>query len=72
MEISLPAEADRLEDLETLQQLLAPMAPEVFVNQYWDRKPLFLKGHPDKFAELFDIDRFVDAVGLQHEVGMLS
>lgn len=36
-----------------LCDLLAPIASDVFVSEYWGRKPLFIKGRPDKLEKLF-------------------
>jgi ribosomal protein L16 Arg81 hydroxylase len=36
-----------------LGELLSPMAPETFTTEYWGRKPLFIKGAPDKLTRLF-------------------
>jgi ribosomal protein L16 Arg81 hydroxylase len=44
-----------------LEQLLAPFDPKVFVEEWWGRKALFVKGTPEKFAELFDRERFLAA-----------
>jgi len=30
-----------------------------FIAEYWGRKPLFIKGHPDKFAWLFNTDEYL-------------
>lgn len=34
--------------------LIAPMTPEEFFSEYYDRKPLFIKGSPEKFAGLME------------------
>src|SRR5262249_48592854 len=36
-----------------LGDLLAPLAPETFMTEYWGRKALFIKGSPDKLQRLF-------------------
>jgi hypothetical protein len=36
-----------------LLDLLSPVTPESFTTQYWCRKPLFIKGHPEKLQKLF-------------------
>jgi len=36
-----------------LSDLLSPVTPESFTTQYWCRKPLFIKGHPEKLQQLF-------------------
>jgi hypothetical protein len=45
-----------------LAALLHPIAPETFVREYWGRKPLFVKGFPDKYRGLFDRAAFVKAL----------
>jgi ribosomal protein L16 Arg81 hydroxylase len=39
---------------DELRSLLGPVSPEQFVGEYWARKPLFVKGFPDKYAGFFD------------------
>lgn len=36
-----------------LCDLLAPISPEAFFAEYWEQKPLFIKGGPDKVERLF-------------------
>ena len=36
-----------------LSDLLSPMTPATFMAEYWGRKPLFIKGRPDKLPKLF-------------------
>lgn len=55
------AEATHTPQAGVLEQLLAPLDPKVFVEEWWGRKALFVKGTPDKFAELFDRERFLAA-----------
>jgi hypothetical protein len=50
---SLPGQAGN-----ELTALLAPIAPEIFVHEYWAKKPLFVKGTKDKFAGLFSSETF--------------
>lgn len=38
---------------QELSDLLAPITPEVFIAEYWGRKPLFIKGNPTKLEKLF-------------------
>jgi Cupin superfamily protein len=45
-----------------LRALLYPVTPETFVHEYWGRKPLFVKGFPDKYRGLFDREAFVKAL----------
>ena len=46
-----------------LRALLHPVTPETFVREYWGRRPLFVKGFPDKYKGLFDREAFVKALG---------
>jgi ribosomal protein L16 Arg81 hydroxylase len=50
------------EQVSELRRLLAPLEPHTFVEQYWGRKPVHIRGTSAKFAELFDTDRFHEAV----------
>ena len=45
-----------------LKRLLNPFQPEAFINEWWSRRSLLIKGTPQKFRELFDRDRFMSAV----------
>jgi ribosomal protein L16 Arg81 hydroxylase len=45
-----------------LRELVAPMAPEVFVEQWWGRRAVAIKGDGEKFSALFDRERFMLAV----------
>jgi ribosomal protein L16 Arg81 hydroxylase len=47
---------------DELRALLAPIAPETFVRDYWGRKPLFVKGFAEKFAGFFDGAAFSEAL----------
>src|SRR5438067_138082 len=38
--------------LGALGRLLHPIEPEEFVQEHWGKKPLLVKGHPDKFASI--------------------
>ncbi|HXN32467.1 MAG TPA: cupin domain-containing protein [Polyangiaceae bacterium] len=42
-----------------LAALLSPISPETFVREYWARKPLFVKGFPDKYKGLFTGETFM-------------
>lgn len=44
----------------TFRQLLAPVDPEEFLNDYYGKKPLYIPGSEDKFAEIFSWDRLND------------
>jgi ribosomal protein L16 Arg81 hydroxylase len=39
--------------MDALTALLAPITPEAFVRDYFDTRPLYLRGHPEKFRDLF-------------------
>jgi ribosomal protein L16 Arg81 hydroxylase len=45
-----------------LEALFHPVQEQVFFEQYWNRKALYLPGQPDKFAGLFDRAAFDRAV----------
>jgi ribosomal protein L16 Arg81 hydroxylase len=45
-----------------LEALLSPITPETFVHEYWAKKPLFVKGFPDKYKGLFSSDTFIRAL----------
>jgi ribosomal protein L16 Arg81 hydroxylase len=45
-----------------LRDLLAPVTPEQFLDEYWLRRPLFVKGTPDKFGDLFGRAAFDRAI----------
>lgn len=47
---------------EDLAHLLAPLAPEVFFKEYWNRRALYLPGEIRKFADLFGRTAFDAAV----------
>jgi ribosomal protein L16 Arg81 hydroxylase/catechol 2,3-dioxygenase-like lactoylglutathione lyase family enzyme len=55
---------------DELRQLLFPLTPEAFVDQYWQRQPLFIRGSAGKFRELFDWDRFYRALERHEERGI--
>lgn len=46
----------------TLTALLAPLAPEDFVDRHWARAPLHVRGGEEKFADLFSRARFDRAI----------
>ncbi len=50
------------ESADTLAQIVAPMDPRVFVEEYWGRRAVFIKGTPGKFRGLFDLAGFYKAV----------
>lgn len=56
MEIQSPATHGDLE------ALLHPVQEQVFFEQYWNRKALYIPGRPDKFSGLFDRAAFDRAV----------
>ena len=47
-----------------LQALLAPIAPETFVREYWGKKPLFVRGFKEKYAGFFDGEAFSRALSM--------
>ncbi len=52
-----------------LASLLAPISPEAFLEEYWERKPLHIRGGPGKFRGLFDraaFDQTVSSAGALH------
>jgi ribosomal protein L16 Arg81 hydroxylase/predicted enzyme related to lactoylglutathione lyase len=57
--------------LDELSRLLFPITPEQFVEKYWEREPLYILGHPDKFRDLFDRAAFDLAVA-DHEARGIS
>ena len=49
--------------IEDLAALLAPITPEQFFTEYYDRKPLHVRGDPGKFAQVLSwrqINRLLD------------
>ena len=44
-----------------LDAVLSPFDPELFFAEYWNKKALYIKGHPGKFAGLFDREGFLRA-----------
>jgi 50S ribosomal protein L16 3-hydroxylase len=51
-----------------LTELVSPISPETFLEEYWQRKPLYVKGTPEKFRSLFDRDRFYEAISNASEL----
>jgi hypothetical protein len=47
---------------DELAALLAPLAPQTFVSEYWGKKPLYVKGFREKFKGFFDGAAFFRAV----------
>lgn len=45
-----------------LSALLSPITPATFVREYWAKKPLYVKGFPDKYKGLFSREVFVRAL----------
>ena len=45
-----------------LQRLLAPLDPREFLDDYWGSRSLHIRGTAEKFADLFDRERFDRAV----------
>src|SRR5437667_1460517 len=51
-----------------LRELLHPMSVGEFLRDYWGKKPLFVEtAQSERFAALFDMDRFRRAVS-KHEL----
>lgn len=46
----------------SLRQLLAPLDVHEFLDQYWGKQSLHIRGTAAKFAQLFDRERFNNAV----------
>ena len=56
-----------------LRRLLAPVTPREFLRRYWGRKPLYIPGTADKFAELaFDLPALTNAVAHRVPEGYLD
>ena len=49
-------------EADVLKQLLAPLDPVLFVEKYFARQPVYVRGTPDKFKTLFNRKRFNKAV----------
>jgi len=47
---------------DELRALLSPVTPETFVHEHWGRKPLFVKGFPEKYRGLFSREAFINAL----------
>ena len=41
-------------------ELLAPLSVDEFIQDYWGQKPIHIKGHKEKFTDLFDRKEFFD------------
>lgn len=37
----------------SFRELIAPIAPEQFFDEYYRKKPLYVPGPPEKFEEIF-------------------
>lgn len=56
-----------------LSRLLAPVTPREFVSRYWGRKPLYIPGTADRFAELaFDLPTLTRAIDHRVPPGYLE
>jgi ribosomal protein L16 Arg81 hydroxylase len=53
---------------DDLVALLSPVAPQTFVNEYWGRKPLYVKGFREKYKGFFDGAAFIQAVSTPSRV----
>jgi hypothetical protein len=47
---------------DDLAALLSPVAPQTFVNEYWGKKPLYVKGFRERYKGFFDGPSFIQAV----------
>ncbi len=58
----------------TWGKLLQPVSPKVFFDQFYDKKPLYISGRPEKFAQLFDLKAYYACLGSTGEIkaGMLD
>jgi len=54
---------------DELRALLGPIAPATFVHEYWAKKPLFVKGFPDKYVGFFDAAAFSRVLAAPGPVG---
>mgnify|MGYP001415795860 CR=1 FL=1 len=46
--------------VNTATELLAPLSVDEFIQDYWGQKPIHIKGHREKFSDLFIRDEFFD------------
>jgi ribosomal protein L16 Arg81 hydroxylase len=42
----------------TLETMLHPVTRETFLREYWELRPLHIPGHPGKFRDFFDVQKF--------------
>lgn len=42
-----------------VSHILEPLATDAFINEYWAKRPLHIRGHEHKFTGLFSLERFV-------------
>lgn len=45
-----------------IRELFAPVSARTFLEEYWQVKPLYIPGYPEKFRDLFSRHRFEDAI----------
>ncbi len=57
--------------IQELRHLLHPVSPEVFLGDYWERRPVHIPGPPDKFRHLFSRQAFDRAIARHKEAGIL-
>lgn len=57
---SPPSSSDQ--DAALLEAFLAPLSPKDFIEREWGRRPLHLRGSPERVASVFDLERFRKAV----------
>lgn len=47
-----------------LARLLEPLDLDTFMSAHWERRARYILGHPDKFADLFSLEKFYCSVTL--------
>ncbi len=58
------------DDVQTLTDFLAPVTPQKFIDDYWSREPLHIRGHAQKFSSLFNLQVFKKAIKHQKRAGL--
>lgn len=44
--------------IPTIEEILSPVSVDDFLVNFWGQTPLYIRGHADKFASVFSLDRF--------------
>lgn len=44
--------------IPTIEEILSPVSVDDFLANFWGQTPLYIRGHADKFASVFSLDRF--------------